>query len=207
MKGRAASIVSYIFHPLWMPLLTLSVVYFADPFLGLHPKVFRLLLMIFLVNLIAPGLSILLMRHRNIVSNLDITQRKERFLPFVLFLFYYGISYFWLRYHAQELFIPVLVLSVLSALLVSLILSTLITFATKISIHLLAMGGICGVLAAVNRIHLLGIIEFVGVAVLLAGLVGWARITLKVHTPLQVYMGFTLGFLVHFLFINHGLYL
>jgi len=207
MKERAANLVSYIFHPLWMPLLTLSVIYFADPFLGLHPKVFRLLLMIFLVNLIAPGLSILLMRYRNIVSNLDITRRKERFLPFMLFLFYYGISYFWLRYHAQDLYIPTIVLSVMSALLVSLLLSTVITFATKISMHLLAMGGICGVLAAVNKIHLLGIIEFVALGILLAGLVGWARITLRVHTHAQVYMGFSLGFLMHFAFINLGVYL
>jgi membrane-associated phospholipid phosphatase len=73
--------------------------------------------------------------------------------------------------------------------------------------HLLAMGGICGVLAAVNKVHLLGIIEFVALAVLIAGLVGWARITLKVHTHAQVYMGFTLGFLLHFVFVNLGLYL
>ncbi len=190
-----------------MPLITLAVVYYIDPFLGLHPKVFRLLLLVLLINLIAPGLSILLMRSRKMVSNLDITQRSERFLPFALFLFYYGLSYYWLRVNGGDLLIPVIVYGVFSALLVSLVLSTLITLRTKISMHLLAMGSVCGVIAAVNRIHLLGAGDLLGVGLIVAGAVGWARITLGVHTPRQVYLGFCLGFTVHFGFLSWGIFI
>jgi hypothetical protein len=190
-----------------MPLITLAAVYYIDPFLGLHPKVFRLLLLILLINLVAPGVSILIMRSRNVVSNLDITNRSERFLPFALFLFYYGLSYYWLRMHGAELYMPVLVYAIFSALLLSLALSLIITTRTKISMHLLAMGGVCGVIAAVNRLHLLGAGDIIAVAVLVSGLVGWARLRLGVHTHAQVYMGFSLGFIVHFVVLSLGLYI
>ncbi|MGF1564461.1 MAG: hypothetical protein ACFCUH_03765 [Flavobacteriales bacterium] len=204
---RIATAISYTFHPLWMPLITLAVVYYIDPFLGLHPKVFRLLLLILLINLIAPGLSILIMRSRNLVSNLDITNRTERFLPFVLFLFYYGLSYFWLRRHGDALFMPAIVYGVFSALLVSLAVATVVTVQTKISMHMLAIGSVCGVIAAVNKIHLLGHGDLLGFSVLIAGAVGWARITLGVHTHAQVYLGFVTGFLIHFFCLTAGWYL
>lgn len=207
MMERAAVVVSYVFHPLWMPLITLAGVYFLDPFLGLHPTVFRLLLLVLTVNLLAPGISILMMRYRNIISNLDITRRQERFLPFALFLFYYGLSYFWLRSNASELYIPVVVFSIFTAMLASLSLAMLITLKTKISMHLLAVGGVCGVVAAVNRLHLLGAGDVLGACVIAAGLVGWARITLGVHTHGQVYGGFLLGFAVHYLFLQFEVYL
>lgn len=204
---RAAVVVSYVFHPLWMPLITLAGVYFLDPFLGLHPTVFRLLLLVLTVNLLAPGFSILMMRYRNIISNLDITRRRERFLPFALFLFYYGLSYFWLRSNASELYIPVVVFSIITAMLASLSLAMLITLRTKISMHMLAIGGVCGVVAAINRLHLLGAGDVLGACVIAAGLVGWARITLGVHTPGQVYSGFLLGFAVHYGFLQLGVFL
>lgn len=204
---RLATVVSYTFHPLWMPLITLTAIYNLDPFLGLHPKVFRLLLLILLINLVAPGLSIIIMRSRNMVSNLDITNRSERFLPFALFLFYYGLSYYWLRRHGAELYIPVLVYGIFTALLLSLFVALVITTKTKISMHLLAMGSVCGVIAAVNRLHVLGAGDILGAAVLVAGIVGWARVRLGVHTHAQVYLGFSVGFIIHFVALSLGYYL
>ncbi len=204
---RLANVISYIFHPMWMPLITLTGVYYLDPFLGLHPVVFRLLLLILLINLIAPGVSILIMRYRNVISNLDITRKRERYLPFMMFIFYYGVSYFWLRVHGHDLHLPVAVFSVFSALLVALVLATLITLKTKISMHLLAMGSLCGVIAALNQMHVLQVGDLVSAGVIVSGMVGWARITLGVHTHQQVYFGFLLGFFVNFIFVANGLYL
>lgn len=204
---RLATVISYLFHPLWMPLMTFTAVYFADPFLGLHPKVFRLLLLILLVNLLAPGLSILLLRRQRVVSDLDISKRSERFVPFVLFVFYYGLSYVWLRMNMQELYMPVIVFSVFTGLLVSLLVAIVVTTKTKISMHTMAIGAFCGVAAAINQMHVLGLGFFVALLLFIAAAVAWARITLRMHTQGQVYAGFLLGFFIQYLTLIYGLYL
>jgi hypothetical protein len=202
---RAATVVSYVLHPLWMPLFTLSLVYWIDPFLGLHPPVFRFLLFILVVNTVAPGLSVLFMVRRGVITDLEIRRKRERFIPFLLFLFYYGLSYALIRLRVE--YVPTDVLVVFFALIVSLVVGMLFTLRTKISMHLMAIGGLCGSLAAFNEMHLLGRDYIIALVLIGAGLLGWARIRMGVHSHRQVYLGFLVGFLVHYGFLTFRLYL
>ncbi len=202
---RTATVVSYILHPLWMPLATLGILYAIDPFLNLHPPVFRFLMFILAVNTIAPGISILFMYKRGVITDLEIRRKRERYIPFLLFLFYYGLSYGLIRIRVE--YVPADLLVVFFSLLVSLVIGMVVTARTKISMHLMALGGLCGVLAAFNQLHLLGRDYVVALAVIAAGLLGWARIRMGVHSHAQVYMGFAVGFLVHYLMLMAGIYL
>lgn len=201
---RAATVVSYVLHPLWMPLMTLSLAYWMDPFLGLHPPVFRFLLFILVVNTVAPGLSVLFMIRRGVITDLEIRRKRERFVPFVLFLFYYGLSYILIRIRVE--YVPIDVLTVFFALLVSLIVGMLFTLRTKISMHLMAIGGLCGTLSALNQMHLLSRGYIIAAVLIGAGILGWARIRMGVHSHQQVYLGFSVGFLVHYGFLMLRIY-
>lgn len=65
----------------------------------------------------------------------------------------------------------------------------------KLSAHLSAIGGLCGVLVMLSFRLQTDLLSLILVFILLAGLVGTARIQVKAHKELEVYAGFLLGFL------------
>jgi len=82
---------------------------------------------------------------------------------------------------------------------IAIIVSGLITNYYKISIHMTGCGGIAGLLALLCTTSMFNVTWLLALSVILSGLVGVARITLKAHTHMQVYSGFLFGFAVIFL--------
>ena len=82
------------------------------------------------------------------------------------------------------------------------LISLLVNYLTKISIHMVAMGGIFGTFAGLaNGFHYdLWLILFI--LALASGLTGFARLKLNAHTEAQVYTGFAVG-----VFVMMGLFL
>jgi membrane-associated phospholipid phosphatase len=66
----------------------------------------------------------------------------------------------------------------------------------KVSIHMLGMGGIVGTIIGLMLRYQVDALQLVMALILLSGIVGYARLKLDAHTPLQVYVGFTLGTLI-----------
>ena len=62
----------------------------------------------------------------------------------------------------------------------------------KISLHLLAIGGVVGVFIALQLMEG-GILYVLLIFILLSGILGVARIKQKAHNHTQVYVGFLLG--------------
>lgn len=200
-----ARVISFVLHPLWMPLFTLLILYSIDPFLGISSGQFRFLLVMLLICIIAPGVSILVMVKRKIVSDIEVSKKNERYLPFFLVLFYYILTYVFLRWN--HLHFPNAIYALLFSLIVSLVLAMLINLRTKISIHLMAMGGVAGALLAFNQLHLLGIGLMLALWLILSALLAWSRIYQGLHTTAQVYLGFLTGFLIHFVIISYQFFL
>lgn len=69
-----------------------------------------------------------------------------------------------------------------------------INFFWKISVHSIGVGGINGLLIGISRIMEAEITPLLFLSVLIAGLVGFARLKLNAHNYSQVYTGFLLGF-------------
>lgn len=66
----------------------------------------------------------------------------------------------------------------------------------KVSIHMLGMGGIVGTIIGLILRYQVDAIQLVMALVILSGVVGYSRLRLDAHTPLQVYVGFVLGTLI-----------
>jgi membrane-associated phospholipid phosphatase len=202
---RLAKVVSYILHPLWMPLITLVWVLREDPFLFVQGDVFIFLFIILLINSLAPGLSIFIMYKRGMISSLEVEKRKERFVPFLLVMLYYSLSYMVLR--TKQTPIPNEIYSLLFALIVSLAISMLISFKYKISMHTMAQGALFGVFFALGVKHALQFHLLLMCIALMGALVAWARLRMKVHTPSQVLTGWLLGVSIHFFIVVLGVWL
>ena len=85
--------ISGVFHPLVMPLATLVMVFALDPYLQALPEVFMYMGVVVLVNTLAPAVSIWVLHRRGYLSDLDIRNRKERALPFIIVLAYFIMTY------------------------------------------------------------------------------------------------------------------
>lgn len=202
---KLAKVVSYVFHPLWMPMITLFWVLQEDPFLFVQADVFVFLMIILLINSLAPGISIFIMYKRGMIGSLEVENRKERMLPFLLVILYYSLSYGILR--TKQTPIPSEIYSLLFALILSLVLCLLISLRYKISIHTMAQGALFGVFLALGIKHALPIHLVVMTVALIGALVAWARLRMKIHTISQVFWGWILGAFVHYTVIGLGIWI
>jgi membrane-associated phospholipid phosphatase len=201
---RAAVIISYIFHPLWMPLLVFGLAMWVDPYLIAQRAVVPFIAIVLSVNVLAPGASIWIMVKRGMVSSKEIPGRKERLGPFIVVATYYFITYWFLRPRTMILSEPLV--AMFCAVWVALVLTILINLKWKISVHMLAQGGMIGCLAALSKLHFLNIGPLLIFLILIAGWVGFSRLYLQAHTHAQVYAGFLLGFVVNYTIVGYGLF-
>lgn len=198
MARKLALFVSYFFQPLLMPTLVFAFLIYGTPELvtmSLYNKGF-ILLMVFLTTFIIPILSMVMMRLTKNISSFHMTDKEERVFPFsMISLFYMLTTYlFYLKFKID----PILVLA-LAVITISVILLTSITFFLRISAHMTGIAGLLAIIAAVliknpSNEHL----EFLFLSILVAGGVASSRLYLNSHNPLEVYLGFFLGFGVCF---------
>ncbi|MEN9347217.1 MAG: phosphatase PAP2 family protein [Flavobacteriales bacterium] len=197
---RLAKILSIIFHPLWMPLLIYILVRWLDPYYVGHSQADNFVILLLVINIIAPALSMLIMIKYGMLSSIDLRDRKERFGPYLLVIFYYALSYTMLRWKGPIL--PPEVFSFFVAVVTSLIASLLINTLWKISVHMLAQGGVFGTLMSLHALHMADVTVFVIGAVVMAGLTAYSRVRLEAHTHGQVYAGFCLGVAINWIVIS-----
>jgi membrane-associated phospholipid phosphatase len=194
----AAKIISIIFHPLLLTTyLVVILTLFFPSMLMIKPEWRNMIIgLIFVFTFVLPALNILTMRYFGNVTSLTLYSRQQRIVPFffisllymlVTFLFYYKLPF-------SQNFNKLMV--IITAMVV---ISLVITFFFKISIHSLAASGGIGILLPLNKATeeatLLLPTAFVIVA---AGLVMSSRLLLDAHTPREVLYGGIVGFLVGF---------
>ena len=189
-----AQTVSGVLHPLCMPLLTLGLLMLTDGYLMHRLGLFAYLFVLLLINTLAPAISLWLLKRRGVISDLDIRKRSERPWPFLLVLAYYLMAYI-LVVQSTAVAVPVFYQQVLLALVVAIASAWVVTWKVKISMHMLAQGGILAVYLHVAMMDHTWDLNWVSVLLLSAGLVGWSRLRLGAHTPAEVYSGFALGLL------------
>lgn len=186
--------VSYVLHPLWVPLMLLILLWSLDPWLSMQPSVMVYVASILLINAVAPALSLFVLHRRGALSDLEVSRKEERWVPFMVVLFYQFLGVYALT--RPGVFLPTELLALVVAMMVALIIAMLLTRWIKVSMHLLAQGGALGALWSFNLIHGLGLEGALPLGFLIAGVVGWSRMKLGVHTPRELALGFLLGFSV-----------
>lgn len=120
--------------------------------------------------------------------------RQERTLPlFIVAVFFYG-TYYLLKQGPHLALFNIFMLG--ATLLV--IISLLINYRTKISIHMVAIGGMFGTFIGFAIAFSVELTLVIYCILIIAGLVGYARLKLKAHSQTEVYTGFALGSLFMF---------
>ena len=190
-----SNIISGMFHPLLM--VTYGVVLaLTFTYLAIYPPALKLLLAggAFLSTAVIPGAFILMMVKNGAAVDMELSDRHERVVPYLIFI----TSIMVCAFYMYKMMLPFWFISLLLGACVALILALLINFFWKISAHAIGIGGLLGGIMGVARIHLINPYWAFIIVIIIAGLVGTSRIFLKRHTPMQVYAGFCLGFICTF---------
>jgi hypothetical protein len=101
LPGKVAKIISVLFHPLFMPLYGMLIIFLPSAPYGYLPYgVKKLLLLIIAVNNVFLPLSLLpVLRQMNFISSLSLDERKERKVPLlVTTILYAATTYMMFRF-------------------------------------------------------------------------------------------------------------
>ena len=187
-----ARILSFIFHPLLLPTFGTILIIIANPywFMGFKNGSFSILAIIIPLTFGFPVITVLLMKALQFVDDLYLRDQKQRFIPFIAMMIYYIWTFMVLR--SQQMPTPILWMMLGSC--IAIILAFIVNIGMKISLHTLGMGCLVCVAANAVFISFSNITPIFLICILIAGLVGSARLYLQEHQPQEIYSGYLLGF-------------
>lgn len=189
---RFPKLISTVFHPLFMPLFGLILVFNFSTFVNSSvPSDVQWITIftVFIFTCLLPLLNVLYLQHKGMVKSIYLETKNERRLPYAITIIYYVILYYFLK----ELQLPqILYLIILGSMLAS-ILAFIINFKWKISAHMIGVGGLVGMILGISERLTLDLNALLIFLFLVSGAVGFSRLRLKAHSSAQVYTGFFVG--------------
>ena len=209
MQSKAASILSYLFHPLFLVTYMLFVLMVVNPYLfsSSDEKASGLIVIsVVIISVFFPLLSIALMRMLGLIDGFEMEDSKERVGPLVATIMFY--LWLYLNIKTNSLIPTALSFFVLGTI-ISLFIGFFINNFTKVSLHTIGLGGFLTALI-IDRFNyfydnfilstpfgkiIVGSDLLIIFAILIAGLVGTARMSKAAHTPKQLYGGYAVGIL------------
>ena len=148
-----------------------------------------LLGVVFLTTVIFPLFFTWILYRMQIISSVFMTRKEERVYPILSISVFYYMTYFLLRgIHISTIFSYFM----LGATLVSVI-ALIVNFSRKISLHTLGAGSVTGLFLGLSLHFGLNLHAEVFMGILLAGIVGFARLKTDSHQPAEIYSGFAVG--------------
>lgn len=188
-----ARILSYIFHPLFIPTYIFLWLMFRFPFefAGIDERTLKFrLFSVFWMTAFFPAFAVFLMWRLKLVQNIFLRTRQERIAPYIIsMIFYWWMWYLSRNFTDQPLALRFFYLGIFFATILALILNNFL----KISMHAMGIAGLfTGVLLSCFLYSSYEGSDLV-IATLLTGLVATARLVLNDHTTREIYTGLFVG--------------
>jgi hypothetical protein len=201
-----AHIVSIVLHPAIIPTLTVFLMVRLDP---LHAQMipmedlWNILLAVAIMTGILPVLSVFILSRSELIDSIHLDKRKDRFLPYIITLFYLLATYIILL----EPGLPSLIYAALFGGIVAFCGLALMTLLWRVSVHLCAYAGLVGAVCGLFVHVKFPLQDLLVLMVLLGGLLASSRLRLGAHTLPEVALGSVWGFFCSFFFVSRNLYM
>jgi membrane-associated phospholipid phosphatase len=200
METKVARGITFLIHPLLIPTYVLLVLLNLNVFVSHSvPITYRLALtgMVFLTTFVFPLFFTWLLYRLEMISSLLLIRREERIYPILaISIFYYATYYLLKGIHLSTIFSYYMLGATLLALL-----SLVINFYGKISLHMVATGSFTGLLLGLSLNFGVNLNAEICATIVVAGIVGYARLKSGMHKPAEIYSGFAVGAIVMTLLI------
>ena len=191
---RISKAISIILHPIFMPLVAFYLSLKLAPSIGYAITNFIgfVFLILIVSTIIMPLLSNIFFIKKKIINSIEMTCHRERFFPLLSSAIWMGYGYYKI---ADILAYAPILQSEIICMIIIIIIGCIISKYWKISLHMLAIGGVVGVIFSLNVIFG-GLTKILIISFLFTGLLGVARINEKAHSHAQIYTGFIIGFII-----------
>ena len=195
-------LVSYIFHPLFVPIGG-TVMYFL-----ITPKYSSLeiqsgnILPIFILTVIIPIIFFLILKNLGVIHSIFLPTLKERKYP----LYIQAILLFLILYKViPNNFVPELFYFFLGLLAATGATLILLFLKIKTSIHLLGMGSILMFMIGLSIHFEINITLAISVFTLFTGFVATSRLYVKAHSKAELFIGLLLGIFSQLIILKYWL--
>lgn len=191
---RMANILSWIFVPLMMPVYGILLIFNLSilSLTSTSTKVF-FTLTVFGANFVLPMLMVVLLKKMGLINDIGLNGRRERLVPYIITMVCLLGTGWFLYFKGAPLWVGMFFAGGALAALINLI----VNFRWKISAHAAGIAGIVAMLIQITKegFPMPGMTMWIAASIIMAGLLGSARVWLGRHTLLQVLAGTAVGFL------------
>lgn len=188
-----AKIISYIFHPIFIP------VYVAWFLVNIQPYLFagftewrKTLLMIQFLIMYAffPLVTTFLLKGLGFIKSIYLKTQRDRIIPYVICMIYY----FWVWYvlNNQPEY-PKAIVQFALAIFIASIGGLLVNNNIKVSMHAISVGVMCTFMMTLALSQEINFGAYVAVSLLITGIVCTARFIASDHTQKEIYIGLLVG--------------
>lgn len=202
MMNQLLKSISFIFHPILMPLLGV-VLYFSKSPRFIPIEIIRAkFISLFILTVLLPLLLYSLLKNIGRVHSIYLNTTRERLLP----LFLNGC----ITILIINRVLPPTEIIELYYFFVGILISTLACFILailkfKASIHMIAIAGVTMFFIALSIHFSININGTLALMFILIGAIATSRLHLKAHTNIELLIGFFIGLLPQLILVNYWL--
>ena len=193
-----ANVVSYILHPMFMPLAMTYVLYILSPvsfaFYEHNDSLVFLFISIAINTILFPLVLVLLAKGLGFVNSLQMRTRKERIIPMIGTM----VFYWWISHKIGSDDTDVLLQTLLRGAYWSIIVLFICSIFFKVSMHTAGAGGMLGILTILLITSPVEMSIPFFISIIVAGIIGTARLLLGAHTTFEIVLGYIIGFAAQF---------
>lgn len=203
-----ATAISIFFHPLLLLLYAFILLAWSNPFLFGETNFQRVfaskansLLFIWLIifSFFVPLLSVFIMKALGLIKDFGMSDKSDRIGPYIITGMLYIVIF--VNFNNNPTIPGELRIFSLGAT-IGLFMAFFINLFSKISMHTVGMGGFLAMVFIILARSYAGNEYILVLAILIAGLVGTARMILAAHEAVDIYGGYFIGFLSQFVALN-----
>ncbi len=193
MNRTWAILLSTVFHPVFINLLSFILVIELTPYLqagfSAEAKWFYILY-VFITTGMIPLFVVVVRKALGFSKSIMLDQADDRHIPYITTAVAYLLGY----YFFIQLGAPHILQGYMLASACIMVAILIINFYTKISAHATSLGALVGLLMALSSYALVDVRIYLVVALIFTGLTCVARLALQAHTHQQIYWGALVGF-------------
>lgn len=188
-----AKIVSYVFHPLFIPTYVFIFLIYQVPyeFAGITPFQLQLkLFSIFWLTAFFPAFAVFLLWRLKFSESIFLRTQKERIVPYIITMFFYWWMYYLSRNFTDQ---PAVLKFFYMGIFVATVFGLILNNYFKISLHAMGVGGALAAIILFAMYYQVPLGVSMSITALITGIVCTSRFLVSDHTNKEIYVGLFVG--------------
>ena len=202
MKNFILKSISFVFHPLIMPLLGVIFYFSKTPRFIPEPVMKAKIFSIVILTIILPILLFFLLKTINKVDSIYLKTTKERLIPLLINSIIIALILIRVLQPDEIIELYYFFLGILCSNIACLILAFL---KIKASIHMIAASGFSMFAMAIGIHYQININGTIALIMIVLGAIATSRLHLKAHSNNELIVGLLVGFVPQLLLLNYWL--